>query len=105
MLRVRNEIEGIIQSIDDTTLLFYQQKNEDGYAQLDQLLGKIMQGMNDILLLKANGHNIPLQEDQLNQVLFKAMKAMESKDTILLSDILSYEVKVLLNNVLAKLPA
>jgi uncharacterized protein (UPF0297 family) len=103
MLKIKKEIEEIKQSIDNTTLLFYQQKNEAGYEQLDNLVGMIMQGMNDIFLLKANGYNILLQENQLNQALLKSMKAMEAKDTILLSDILCYDVKELFNDVLTAL--
>jgi hypothetical protein len=100
MIAINHEINEIIQSIDATTLLFYQQNNEAGYAQLDQLLVLLMQGFNSILSYKAKGFDIGIEESQINNVLNEAMKAMQNKDTILLSDILCYDIKGLFNSIL-----
>jgi len=60
----------------------------------------LTQGMSDVIEYKLEGHDIGIDENQLVQVLAQAMKAMEAKDTILLSDILQYDLKKIFEIVL-----
>ena len=51
----------------------------------------------------ANGNDTAFDGDKLVHLLAEAMRAMETKDTILLSDILQYELKEALEQTLAVL--
>lgn len=99
MSDIKNEINSIIDHIDTTTMLFYQQKNESGYKELEQLLISLTHGANDILALMEKGI-ITFHMNDFNESLLMAMKAMECKDMILLSDILCYDIKEMLLNVM-----
>lgn len=103
MRELKNVLEQAIQSIEQTVELFYQQKNEEGFKQLDYTLTMLIKVMNDIFAYQSAGHSIGIDENQLVQVLAEAMKAMEVKDTVLLSDILQYDLKELFNKILAPL--
>lgn len=89
-----NELEQIlyqiIDSIDETTTLFYQRKTEEGYQRLQTTLEEIVGAVDRLYTQKnvqANNSN-----DILN-ILGTAMTALENKDTILLSDILKFDLK------------
>ena len=96
-------LEESILLMRQTTELFYQQKTDEGYQQLDSTLAVLTETMGRIFKYKEEGHDILIDEHQLVQVLTEAMKAMEEKDTVLLSDILQYELEELLNLVLSVL--
>lgn len=100
---LKNMLNESIQSIERTTDIFYQQKNKQGYKELENTLALLTQTMNEIFTYKLEGHEVGIDENQLIQVLTEAMKAIEVKDTVLLSDILQYELKELFNKVLMSL--
>lgn len=92
-------VSEMVDAIDRTTTLFYQQKVDEGYESLYLTLGIITQGMNCLFRYKELNDKFVLDEAQLNQILSQAMAAIEEKDTILLSDILQYELKEFLQNI------
>lgn len=96
MINLKNAIQDALQAIEQTTTLFYQQKNSEGYQQLNQTLNLLMQAVNMIITSKINGNQINIDEQKLNIVLGRAMTAIEQGDTILLSDILVFELKYML---------
>lgn len=100
---LKNILKESIQSVRQTTELFYQQRTDEGYKQLDSTIVVLSKVIDGIFKYKAEGHDILIDENQLVLVLTEAMKAMEAKDTILLSDILQYELEDLLNTVLSLL--
>jgi hypothetical protein len=79
--------------------LFYQQKNKEGYESLNETLTILIQTVD--LMSKAESENVNLSIDvnQINQFLGNAMRALQQKDTILLSDILTFDIKKSLNNI------
>lgn len=83
-------INNAIESMDGMTILFYQQKTEEGFQKLDSTLTTIAEAINYIY--KAN-EDIAQNYMEIPNILNKAMAALEKKDTILLSDILTYELK------------
>jgi hypothetical protein len=95
MTNLKHKLAMAIQSIEQTTELFYQQKRELGYQNLESTLALLTQVISDIFEYKSQGNEIGIDESQLIIVLTKAMKAIEMKDTILLSDILLYDLKEL----------
>lgn len=99
MRDLKDKLEESIQSIGITTELFYQQKIEQGYKQLEYTIAILIDTTNSIFKYKAENHDILIDEKQLVQVLADAMEAMEVKDTVLLSDILQYELIELLDKI------
>lgn len=91
-----NIIEELIQKIDNTTELFYQQKSSAGYKFLEEIIGELINLNDKFSGLQNDGFNINIDIDKLNNILSEAMAALEKRDTILLSDILNYELKELL---------
>lgn len=99
MNNLKNEINDLIQSIDQTTLLFYQQHTKEAYQQLDQMLMLLMQTMTHIAEYNRSQNIESTETTQMNQILDLALKALEKKDTILFSDIMRYELELILNKI------
>lgn len=102
-MNLKYSIEEAINAIGQTTTLFYQHKTQEGYEQFNQTLNVLMQAINLILVAKSQGISIDIDEQKLNTVLGNAMAAMEQGDTILISDILIFELKEMFEDCLDKL--
>ncbi|MHB8129441.1 MAG: hypothetical protein ACYDEX_10615 [Mobilitalea sp.] len=100
MINLKKIILEAIQAIDNTTILFYQQKNQEGYQSLDQTLNVLIQTTSQIINYKSEDNQIQIDEQELNTVLGNAMTAMEQGDMILLSDILIFDLKSMFNQCL-----
>lgn len=85
------------KAIADNTALFYQQKQKDGYDMLDCTLTLLVQATNKILDSQLENNELIMDQGKLNEVLSSAMNAIEGGDTILLSDILYFDLKPLLD--------
>jgi ElaB/YqjD/DUF883 family membrane-anchored ribosome-binding protein len=92
---MKEEIIKVLQSIDQTTELFYQQKEQEGYKNLEYTLDILIKTINEMLIYKKEKSDNfkDIQENKINEILTEAMNALEQKDTILLSDILNYDLK------------
>lgn len=92
------KIDDAIQAIDINTELFYQNKIDDGYKNLDSTLGKISFVIEDIIRYQEqSGQDV--QAKRFVEILTEAMRALENKDALLLADILQYDLKELLEEV------
>lgn len=83
-------IETSISKIEEATDLFYQHKDHEGYLRLDEIIGQLMEladGLKDIVNEKPD---INVQE--FLEILTEAMNALQERDTVLLSDILQYDL-------------
>lgn len=100
MEEIKDKINEIIENIDNTTILFYQQKIEEGYIQLNTALGLIAQEIICLYQYKKENNQLEIDENRLNMMLTEAMQAMENKDLILLADILQYDLKEIFQNIL-----
>lgn len=83
-------IETSISKIEEATDLFYQHKDHEGYLRLDEIIGQLMKladGLKDIVNEKPD---INVQE--FLEILTEAMNALQERDTVLLSDILQYDL-------------
>ena len=97
---LKKKLDIALQSIDETTDLFYQNKVNEGYKQFEETLTVLTDTVNEIFNYKSQGHELGIEESKLIEVLTKAMNAMEEKDALLLSDILSYELKELFQQII-----
>lgn len=96
MLDKREIVKKAICAIETTSELFYQQNIQEGYAQLEQTLA-ILSGLADLLFEKDTDFvDCQIDSSRFSAILSDALGALEQKDTILLSDILQYDLKELL---------
>jgi len=102
MSQIKAAIIDTISSIEQTTTYFYQQKNQEGFSLLNDLMNKLIQATNIILTYKSD-QMAAIREVEWNTLLVNAMKAMEEKDTILLSDILIYDIKGFLEEIIKEI--
>lgn len=94
MENIQNVIDSAISVIDDMTELFYQQKKNEALAKMNDVLDNILK-VNDTI---AQINDISDEDRQrLVVILGEAVKAMESKDYVLLADILKYDMIDILN--------
>jgi|SRR5690606_22841012 hypothetical protein len=88
----KDEITQVLNKIDTTTELFYQNRQQEGFEALFEIINLLSVIIDKIGKDQADGHAIPLQTEKLNGILLEALGALEQKDTVLLSDILKYEL-------------
>jgi molecular chaperone GrpE (heat shock protein) len=97
IVSVKEMVMEAIDSIEQVADLFYQQKDKDGYEILEGTLNLL------VLLFDKLVNNkdvlVNISEEQFNANLAEAMRALEKKDTILLADILKYEIGEMLNDI------
>ncbi len=82
------EREAVIQMIEGVALGLYQQDKTRGVDKMEYFITQLLE------LMKSQG--LKLDVEAMNQVLANMMKALEMKDYVLLADILSYDLKKLL---------
>lgn len=98
---MKNSIEATINSIDEVTELFYQQKDKEGYVKFEETLNFLVLILDSMENDKEGNFNIDHQG--FNEKLVEAMKALEEKDTVLLADILKYEISEMLDDLASNL--
>lgn len=96
MEKLKEIIINIIEAIEITTNLFYQQKNQEGFTELEGIIYLLNNMTNRVSELELEGNHVNIDIIKTNQILTDAMNALENLDTILLSDILNYELKEML---------
>ncbi len=91
MCQEKQIITNTVQSIRETTELFYQEKVQEGYAKMQDTIASVMQVVNVLHEYKCNHEEFSLDEARIASSLTEAMNAMEVGDTVLLADILEYD--------------
>lgn len=84
-------LKQMISTIDDITDKFYKQEEQEGYQLLNQSLDMIARIMEWLII--DNIDTTPTKHLEIIKYLEEALQAMEAKDTILLADILQYELR------------
>jgi hypothetical protein len=86
-----DHIRLVIREIVDVTDELYQEKLNQGYNKLNNTLSNII-NLADELFALSKENKIEFNEQRFLGNLTNAMKAMEEKDTVLLADILVYDI-------------
>ncbi len=97
---LKQKLMETLELISETTQLFYQNKPEEGYQQLQSLLTVIGIRINEIDEYKKADNEIGIDETALVDVLNQALATLENNDTLLFSDIFEYDLKELLNKII-----
>ncbi len=84
--------QSVILSIEEVTTFFYQQKDKEGYEKLNETISAIGMAMNEIHNQSVESELFITIEHNINTYLNNAMEALSIKDSILLADILLYEI-------------
>lgn len=95
---MKKNLKAAITSIEITSKYFNQNKIAEGYKQLEDTIAKIDNIVCITSAYRQQGLEIEINEAKLMESLQEAMTALENKDTLLVSDILEYEVKELLEH-------
>lgn len=91
-------LNNAIESIDEVSVLYYQQNTQEGHTKYQDTLTHITSAIDSIFKYKNEIRGLGNYESIIISILYNAMNAMEINDTILLSDILRYELKEELQN-------
>ena len=94
----RDLVSSAIKAIDATSGLFYQQNIQAGYTQLEQTLSILSELANSLYITVEGDEELSIDGDRFNSILTDAMNALEQQDTILMADILQYDLKALLES-------
>lgn len=92
MGNIKEKIEQNINEINEVVEMFYQQKTQEAYAQLDPVLGHLLGAIDAIVAYQQEHAEIEIDVNGLTEALKEALSAMEEKDAILMADVLKYEV-------------
>ena len=92
MENIRQKIEQTISEVDMVVELFYQQKTQEAYIQLDPVLGNMMSAIEALMAYQQEHGELEIDVNSLTEALQEALSAMEEKDAILMADVLKYEV-------------
>ena len=87
----RQQIGSVIEELQDTLELFYQQKEKEALDSFGALIDRLMEAMNTLFSYKKEHEDFEVDERKLTTSLKDALAAMEEKDYILLADILQYD--------------
>lgn len=92
MGNIREQIAQNINEINEVVEMFYQQKTQEAYAQLDPVLGNLLGAIDAIVAYQQEHSEIEIDVKGLTEALKEALSAIEEKDAILMADVLKYEV-------------
>lgn len=99
MKDLKKEIETVINDLDSIVEMFYQQKVQEAYSELNTALGKIMEITEVVQNYTAQNSDKEINMDILLNALKKTLSAMEERDVVLVADVLKYEVIEKLNDI------
>nr|MDE6566993.1 hypothetical protein [Lachnospiraceae bacterium] len=80
MENIKQQIEQNIEEIDAVVELFYQQKTQEAYSQLEQVLGKLMAVIETVAAYQQEHTEVEIDIAGLTEALKEALSAMEERD-------------------------
>ena len=99
MKDLKKEIETVINDLDSIVEMFYQQKVQEAYSELNTALGKIMEITEVVQNYTAQNSDKEINMHILLNALKETLSAMEERDVVLVADVLKYEVIEKLNDI------
>ncbi len=81
----------VLHKIEQNMELFYQQKDAQALGEFQQILGMIMNMVEALFSYRDANDGFDLDEEKIKDALTEAMTALESKDYVLLADVIQYE--------------
>ncbi len=84
-------VNDTVKMIQETTELFYQQKQEAAFQKMGNVLTQILAAVDTLHQYAEQKEDFSFDEARVASSLTEAMEAMEAGDTVLLADILQYD--------------
>lgn len=84
-------VDRTLEALKEVVELFYQQQNDQALQQFDTVLKDTMEMMDVLFRYKESHEDFSMEEDKINASLQEALEALDSRDYILLADILQYD--------------
>lgn len=103
MSQQKDKIEQVIEEIDEVVDLFYQQKLKTALERLDNVLADIAQAMDCLFQYREEREEFDFDEKKLTETLKEAMSALGEQDLVLLADILQYDFREYLEELVEKM--
>lgn len=91
-MNMKDQIRKVLGGIDGVVGLFYQQQEKEGYKEMQGLIEDVANLMDGLYIYAKEEEYFNYDQVRLVEALTEAMNALEDKDTILLADILQYEL-------------
>ena len=93
MKKIVEMTKELLNYIEEMTDCLYQNKEKEGYVLLNTVIVKMEQVLGEIISYqKVNSLRI-VDEEKLLGAVEEAFKAMQEKDSVLIADIFSYDIK------------
>lgn len=103
MGKEKKAIEKTIEAIKKTTELFYGNKKEEAYLQMQETISEILQMVDILHEFQFENESFSFDERRAATALTETMQAMEGGDTTLVADILEYDFVEYLQEILAEM--
>lgn len=100
---LKEQVGKAVKDIDDVVEMFYQQKTQEAYLQLDPVLGQLMDTLASVITYAQEHPEAGIDVESLTEALKEALSAVEERDAILMADVLKYEVIEKLEDIAEKL--
>jgi KaiC/GvpD/RAD55 family RecA-like ATPase len=101
MASLKEQIVKNMAEIDDVVEMFYQQKTQEAYAQLNVVLGNFAAIIEPLFSYQQEHSDKEIDVDGLTEALKEALSAMQERDAILVADVLKYELLEKLERIVA----
>ncbi len=92
MENIKEQLEQNITDINEIIEMFYQQKTQEAYLKLDPVLGKLLSAIDAVVAYQQEHTEVEIDVNALTGALKEALSAIEEKDSILMADVLKYEL-------------
>jgi hypothetical protein len=92
MASLKDQIKENMTEMDNVVEMFYQQKSQEAYLQLDIVLGNFSSVIDNLYTYQQEHPELKLDIVSIIEALKEALSALEEKDAILVADVLKYEL-------------
>lgn len=91
-MELAKRIEETEKNIDTTAELFYQQKNQMAYTELEKVIVDLSQIIEEAYRKNQGNEEVMSRINDLTIVLQDVVVSLEDKDSVLIADLLKYEI-------------
>jgi KaiC/GvpD/RAD55 family RecA-like ATPase len=92
MASLKEQVSNNIAQINEVVEMFYQQKTQEAYVQLDKVLGDFSIVVDSLYAYQQENSEAGVDVTVLLDALKEALSAVQEKDAILVADVLKYEL-------------
>ena len=92
MQNIKEKLKNTLTEVEEVVELFYQQKNKEAYLKMNDVISSLVDTINTLYIYKTEDDTFEFNENMLKNALTETLSALEAGDTILLADILRYEI-------------